>query len=116
MLGWPGIRCLVNLSASSHDVVKISSKHTEVHDVITANSTVINDNIPCPESYGIPLRFRSAYVQEGHIQELCTFLTSNFFLPSTLLLLEPSAFLATGASLISTSAMVGIVFEGRIRY
>jgi hypothetical protein len=55
MLGWPGIRCLVNLSASSHDVVKTSSKHTEVHDVITANSTVINDNIPCPESYGIPL-------------------------------------------------------------
>jgi hypothetical protein len=37
-------------------------------------------------------------------------------LPSTLLLLEPSAFLATGASLISTSAMVGIVFEVRIRY
>lgn len=35
-----------------------------------------------------------------------TFFTSNFFLPSMLLPLAASAFLATGASLISTSAMM----------
>lgn len=39
-----GSGCLVGLAFDA-----------EVHDVITANSTVINDNIPCPESYGIPL-------------------------------------------------------------
>lgn len=27
----------------------------EVHDVVTANGTVINDNVPCPESYCVPL-------------------------------------------------------------
>lgn len=35
-----------------------------------------------------------------------TFFTSNFFLPSMLLPLAASAFLVTGASLISTSAMM----------
>lgn len=28
---------------------------TEIHDVVSANGTVINDNIPSPERDGIPL-------------------------------------------------------------
>jgi hypothetical protein len=57
-----------------------------------------------------------AHVQDGNLQAICTFLTSNFFLPSTLLVLEPSAFLATGASLISTSAMVGRYTKSKSRF
>lgn len=27
----------------------------EVHDVVTANGAVVDDDIPCPESDGVPL-------------------------------------------------------------
>lgn len=39
-----GSGCLVRLALD-----------TEVHDVISANGTIIDDNIPCPKSYGVPL-------------------------------------------------------------
>lgn len=36
-------------------LVANQAKRTQVHDVITANSAVIDDDIPGPESNGIPL-------------------------------------------------------------
>lgn len=33
----------------------IGSKHTQVHDVVTADGTVVDDNVPGPESDGVPL-------------------------------------------------------------
>lgn len=29
---------------------------TQIHDVISADRTVVDDYIPCPECHGIPLR------------------------------------------------------------
>ena len=31
----------------------------EVHDVITADSAVVDDDVPCPESYSVPLSYIS---------------------------------------------------------
>lgn len=30
-------------------------RHTQVHNVITANGAVVDDDIPSPEGYGVPL-------------------------------------------------------------
>ena len=27
----------------------------QIHDVVTADGAVVNDNVPSPESYGVPL-------------------------------------------------------------
>lgn len=29
--------------------------HTQIHDVVSANGTVVNDDIPCPKSHSVPL-------------------------------------------------------------
>ena len=55
MPGLLDIRYLIDLSVSYHDAVKIFTRHTQVHDMITADSTVVDDNVPCPESYRVPL-------------------------------------------------------------
>jgi hypothetical protein len=31
------------------------SKHTQVHDVVTANGAVVDNNVPSPESDSVPL-------------------------------------------------------------
>lgn len=54
---------------------------TQIHDVVSANGTVVDDNVPGPQSYSVPLdsiRLLSLFVLEGGT----TFLTSNLFLPS----------------------------------
>lgn len=33
----------------------IGIKHTQVHDVVTADGTVVDDNVPSPESDSVPL-------------------------------------------------------------
>ncbi len=40
-------RCLIRLALDA-----------QVHDVVTANGAVVDDNIPGPESYGVPLEER----------------------------------------------------------
>lgn len=83
--------------------------------MISANSAVVDDNIPGPQSDRIPLAQISAFMRRLETGAL-TFLTSKRFLPSA----PPSpafALLATfldavaepevtGASVISTSAML----------
>ena len=79
--------------------------------MVAADGAVVDDNIPGPESHGVPLPGISDAIQVDS-QGCCrTFLTSNFFLPSVV----PSEPLATAlpldeapvvASFISTSAMV----------
>lgn len=32
-----------------------ASKHTQVHDVVAADGTVVDDNVPGPESDSVPL-------------------------------------------------------------
>lgn len=39
----------------SFQLVVDQAKRTQVHDVITANSAIIDDDIPGPESDGVPL-------------------------------------------------------------
>lgn len=54
---------------------------TQIHDVVSANGTVVDDNVPGPQSYSVPLdsiRFLPLLGPDGGI----TFLTSNLFLPS----------------------------------
>jgi hypothetical protein len=58
-----GGRCLVGLTVDALFVVSVGCncevkgcKHTQVHDVVTANGTVVDNNIPGPESDSVPLR------------------------------------------------------------
>lgn len=54
---------------------------TKVHNVISANGTVVHDNIPSPQSYSVPLEMISS-LPLSHREGVVTFLTSNLFLPS----------------------------------
>lgn len=36
--------------------IETGSKHTQVHDVVAANSAVVDDDVPGPKSDGVPLR------------------------------------------------------------
>ena len=86
--------------------------------MVSANSTVVDDDIPSPQSYSVPLRTISSIPlsePEGGI----TFLTSNLFLPSGPMstpdladLTAPFDFAGTEgpASGMSTSAMVVVIF------
>ena len=53
MLGLPGIRYLSQGQQGQSALLDI--EHTEIHDVVPADSAVVNNNVPCPESYCIPL-------------------------------------------------------------
>jgi hypothetical protein len=35
--------------------VRVWGARTEIHDVVTADGAVINDDVPGPEGYGVPL-------------------------------------------------------------
>jgi len=37
----------------------VDNGHTQVHDVVSANGTIIDNDIPSPEGYGVPLGERS---------------------------------------------------------
>lgn len=64
-----GSRCLVclALNACSCEMRSASGKmtrrvrwgavgHTQIHDVVAADCAVVNDNVPSPQSNGVPLR------------------------------------------------------------
>lgn len=80
--------------------------------MIPANGTVVDHNVPCPERDSIPLE-NCQEKPSSQASVVYTFLTSNRFFPS---FASPSApfFLGTtaevGASVISTSAMVTVVW------
>lgn len=38
------------------------SKHTQVHDVVTADGAVVDDNVPGPESNGVPLMMSKSVI------------------------------------------------------
>lgn len=85
-----------------------SQAHTQVHNVVSANGTVVDDDVPGPEGDGVPLDDRSAHGHDGS-QGCCnTFLTSNFFfsLPDSLDTALPLEELAAEESFISTSVIV----------
>ena len=46
------IRCLVRVSSCHQGIV---SSHTEIHDMVSTNGTVVNNNIPSPQSDSVPL-------------------------------------------------------------
>ena len=54
---------------------------TQIHNVISADGAVVNDYIPCPKSYCVPLPTVSGCYTTVRISGP-TFLTSNLFLPS----------------------------------
>lgn len=81
--------------------------------MVSADGAVVDDNIPSPKRNGVPLPMP---VSICWIHDLLgtatatqrTFLTSNFFFSPPLPLTPSAFFAATGASLISTSAMFGV--------
>lgn len=80
----------------------------QIHDVVTANGAVVDNDIPSPEGYGVPLDLDQ--LCSGTSIRVLTFLTSNRFLsPSELApALATLALGAAGASVMFTSAMVQV--------
>lgn len=104
------------LLASSRSLVGLTL-NTEVHDVISANGTVVDYNVPRPKRDGIPLHIiKSACRRIGshggpHLQRSPlwhTFLTSKRFFSPFASASPPLAtfFFSTGASVMSTSAIL----------
>ena len=83
----------------------------EVHDVVAADGAVVDDNVPRPERYSVPLRSVS---YAGTVARACpTFLTSKRFLsPSEAAPALATFVFAGGASAISTSAMFAAYVRG----
>lgn len=76
----------------------------EVHDVVSANGAVVDDNVPRPKSYRVPLSHVSPNLAMSYI--VYTFLTSNRFLSPSVLAPALAVFVfAGGASAMSMSAM-----------
>lgn len=71
MLGSPDILCLMGLSASYHDAVKMSRKHTQIHNVITADGAVIDHDIPSPKGYSVPLLISSQHISRVVTSRRC---------------------------------------------
>jgi hypothetical protein len=78
--------------------------------VVAANGAVVDDDVPGPERYSIPLAVCQYLSRVGLPQGCHTFLTSNRFLslsaPLALALATFALGAATGASAISMSAML----------
>ena len=53
MLGLPDIRYLSQ--GQQGQLASLGVEHTEIHDVVPANGAVVNDDVPCPKGYRIPL-------------------------------------------------------------
>jgi hypothetical protein len=80
---------------------------TEVHDVVSADGAVVDDNVPGPESYGVPLRHVNFAPCTLPAVSAPTFLTSKRFLsPSALAPALATFVFVGGASAMSTSAML----------
>lgn len=100
---------------------------TQVHDVITADSAIINHDVPSPESNGIPLKNENVSIQifqtvlqvynEQILNIKPTFFTSKRFLPPSEAspAVDLEVFTAASfdelASCISTSAMADYIEE-----
>lgn len=93
---------------------------TEIHNVVSTDGTIVDNDIPGPERYGIPLqrtRVSNGASYRQAKKRLCTFFTSNRFFPPLLSAspaVAPFFFAmgaAAGASVMSTSAMVKILVE-----
>ena len=91
--------------------------------MVSANGTVIDNNIPSPQGYSVPLNTIS-HVLLFLSYSGTTFLTSNLFLPSEPVSAPDFADLTTPfdfagaegpASGISTSAMVAFTIRSRLR-
>lgn len=81
---------------------------TQIHDVVAANGAVVDYDIPGPEGDSVPLCFVRDYVGRMDCRCAITFLTSNLFFGSASPLAPALETLVLGgASVISTSAMVG---------
>lgn len=76
--------------------------------MITANRAVVDYNVPCPQSDGVPLeRFSSTRFRQSDSTQSRTFLTSNRFLASPAMSFAPDfAVFVGGASVMSMSVMV----------
>lgn len=76
--------------------------------MIAADGTVVDDNVPRPEGDGVPLypsrEPMSSPGSQLRVLAMLTFLTSNRFFASTS---EPFFLPTGGASVMSTSAMMG---------
>ena len=102
------------LLAAAQQHFQGTSEPTQVHDVISANGAVVDNNVPRPQRNSIPLNPSQPHLQgpQGVLCTIPTFFTSNFFFPSV----EPSAAAlevlvlagAVGASAMSTSAMAPV--------
>lgn len=83
---------------------------TQVHNVVPANGTIVDHDIPRPQRHSIPLR--SSYdvtLLNGRYTLSRTFLTSNLFLPSASPVPPPLVFFTFAgpvASGMSTSAIL----------
>lgn len=84
--------------------------------MVSADGAVVNDNVPGPQGDGVPLNpgcehMSSLATSQLQLAPIRTFLTSKRFFASTS---EPF-FLATGgASVMSTSAMMGNRSTGEV--
>lgn len=76
--------------------------------MVAADGTVVDDNVPSPEGDGVPLypsrKPMSNLGSPLRVLAIFTFLTSNRFFASTS---EPFFLPTGGASVMSTSAMMG---------
>lgn len=80
----------------------------QVHDVVPANGTVVDNNVPRPQCDGVPLQLGQRFVRASNAG-LPTFLTSKRFLSPSVPVLALPAFAfgaGAGASVMFTSAMV----------
>lgn len=74
--------------------------------MVSANGAVVNDNVPRPEGYGVPLELDQRDVR-AWATRLPTFFTSKRFLsPSALAPALATFAFGAGASVMFTSAMV----------
>ena len=53
MLGLPGTQYLSRSQQGQSALLGV--EHTEIHDVVPADGAVVNNDVPCPEGYCIPL-------------------------------------------------------------
>jgi hypothetical protein len=87
----------------------IAAERTKIHDVVAADGTVVDNNVPSPERNSVPL---CVYVvshlslDDAPVQQH-TFFTSKRFLASAALPSTAVVFFA-GTSVMSTSAMMTI--------
>jgi hypothetical protein len=90
-------------------VRRIAAELTKIHDVVAADGTVVDNNVPSPERDSVPLCVYVVsylFLDDAPDQQR-TFFTSKRFFASAALPSTAVAFFA-GTSVMSTSAMMTI--------